>query len=80
MTHPWTKHELLAVANGMDDDDVLLCDAWDREHFCGYFKVDLTKAQWKHFIEFYSKFHGLPELTDEIAIFIERYGLEDQDV
>jgi hypothetical protein len=75
MTHAVTKSELLNVAERMGDDDVLLCDMWDRENFCFGYQVELTPALWREFIDDYSRRCGLEDLRDSIDEFID--GLPD---
>jgi len=78
MTHAYTKQALANIAAGLADDEVLLCDMWDRENFNEAHEVDLTASQWVQFIEFYSEYNGLESLQDEIDTFIQRHGNDEQ--
>jgi hypothetical protein len=45
MTHAYTKQELSSIADDMTDDEVMLCDMWDREHFNAAHEVELESLQ-----------------------------------
>jgi hypothetical protein len=79
MTHAYTKAELRNIADAMADDDVLLGDTWDREHFNYAHQVILTPQLWREFIEFYSEYYGLEDLNDDLHVFMSRRGLQHEE-
>ena len=71
MVSMFTKAQMQAIVDAMQEDDVILGDFWDRLPACEHTGKVLSPTQWIEFCRWYSKDNtGLSlDITEAIEVF-----------